>query len=814
VLHGPVLGAAIVLAVAIGVSSGLRPDETLAAALVAGSVAVLMTGARARRACLLVAVLTGAAASGALARERALASPLAAVVEALGEDTERLDAVVLLDGRLVRDAALVEGGIRTVVAVRRLRVRGDWIEAAGRAQLHIIGAVAAAGVGEWRAGRRVRVPVTLRRPRVLVNPGAPSPRRQALRRPFHVLATAKSAALADIERGAWWHEAAAALRARVRAMLARYVASPGAREGDDAAATAGAVAAAILIGDRAGLTESVTRRLQEAGTYHVIAISGGNIALVAALALFATRLVSRSARPRWVLTIAAVVAYGWVVGPEPSVTRAVAAAAVYMALRVAGLVPSPLHVVAAVAAGVALVDPLTVVDVGAWLSFGATFGIILGAGRLASRVRPGRLARPAVWLLSASVAAELALFPITAGVFARVSVAGVLLNFVAIPAMAALQLAALAVAVLGDWWPGLAAISASVVRLTADLLLGSARLIDVAPWLSWRVPPANVLWTAAYYGAVVVGLACARPPVRRAATAAAAAAALVIVTSPGLQSARPAVGQVRLTVLDVGQGDALLVQAPTGHALLVDAGGGPGSFDVGARIVAPAVWALGTRRLDWLAVTHADLDHIGGATSVVADLRPREIWEGIPVPRERRLQGVRDAGRAHAAAWRTVATGHRLDLGDLTIEVLHPPPPAWERQKVRNDDSVVLRVRYGEVEILLTGDAGAEFERAWPGTADRAAVRILKAAHHGSRTSSSAAFVEAYRPQIVLISVGRGNPFGHPAPAVLARFAAIGAEVFRTDQDGALIVETDGVLARVRALGGRAWTVGALRLSS
>jgi competence protein ComEC len=213
-------------------------------------------------------------------------------------------------------------------------------------------------------------------------------------------------------------------------------------------------------------------------------------------------------------------------------------------------------------------------------------------------------------------------------------------------------------------------------------------------------------------------------------------------------------------------------------------------------------------------VTHGDLDHIGGAPAVIADLHPREVWEGVPVPRDSSLQALRASARTRGIVWRTVRAGHALEVGGVSVEVWHPPAPDWERQRVRNDDSVVLRVRYGDVELLLTGDAGAEFERTLSDAAGLAPIRVLKAGHHGSRTSSAAAFVEAYRPHAALVSVGRGNLFGHPAPAVLARFRAIGAEVFRTDLDGFVSVETDGVSARIRTAGGRSWTLGVLRLPS
>jgi competence protein ComEC len=287
----------------------------------------------------------------------------------------------------------------------------------------------------------------------------------------------------------------------------------------------------------------------------------------------------------------------------------------------------------------------------------------------------------------------------------------------------------------------------------------------------------------------------------------------VIVSAPdAVRGVRPA-GVLRLVMLDVGQGEALLVQLPTGQALLVDAGGTPGPVDIGQRIVTPAVWAQRVRALDWLAVTHPDQDHIGGARSVASDLRPREIWEGVAVPRSASRAGLYALARARNIPWRTLRRGDAIDAGGVRLDVLHPPAPDWERQRVRNDDSIVLRLRYGRVELLLTGDAGAEFESSAPMEGRDPVVRVLKAGHHGSRTSSAEAFVRAYAPAIVLISAGRGNLFGHPAADVVERFEAAGAVVFRTDLDGAVMLETDGRFARVRARGGRTWTAGVIPLA-
>jgi competence protein ComEC len=251
----------------------------------------------------------------------------------------------------------------------------------------------------------------------------------------------------------------------------------------------------------------------------------------------------------------------------------------------------------------------------------------------------------------------------------------------------------------------------------------------------------------------------------------------------------------------------LLVQFPTGQSLLVDAGGSAGSFEIGSRVVTPALWALGVRRLDWLAVTHPDLDHVGGALAVLRDLDPREVWEGVAVPPNTERAALRQAAIDEGIVWRTVYAGHTMTIGGVSVEIRHPRAPDWERQRTRNEDSLVLRLAYGDVEIWLTGDSGVEFEReiSWPD--DRRPLRVLKVAHHGSRSSSSEAFLDGLAPDVALISAGRSNLFGHPAPDVVSRLESRHAAIFRTDRDGAVVLETDGRRVEVRTMTGRRWTL-------
>jgi competence protein ComEC len=253
-------------------------------------------------------------------------------------------------------------------------------------------------------------------------------------------------------------------------------------------------------------------------------------------------------------------------------------------------------------------------------------------------------------------------------------------------------------------------------------------------------------------------------------------------------------GMLRVTFIDVGQGDAALVRFPRGATMLLDAGGlaSASSFDIGERIVAPVLRHAGLRRLESVAITHGDLDHAGGAASIVREFRPRDVWEGVPVPRLPVLQDLRTAAADAGARWVNVQAGDLVTIDGVEIVARHPEPPDWERQAVRNDDSLVLELLWRDVSIVLTGDIGREVERRIAPSFAASPLRVVKVPHHGSLTSSSREFVDALSPSVAVISVGRGNRFGHPAPAVLERYRQAGAQIFRTDKDGAIEVATDG----------------------
>jgi len=281
---------------------------------------------------------------------------------------------------------------------------------------------------------------------------------------------------------------------------------------------------------------------------------------------------------------------------------------------------------------------------------------------------------------------------------------------------------------------------------------------------------------------------------RRAAWAALLLGALVAVAPRPIQHPRDA---LLFEVINVGQGDSLLLITPEGKTLLVDGGGfgggarqAPQEFDIGEEVVSEALWSRGIRRLDVVALSHAHSDHMGGLPAVLRNFHPNELWVGNN-PRFAAYNALLDEAAALDVRVRVLRAGELLSLGSAQISVLAPLGGYQPGAEPSNNDSVVLRAAYGATSVLLEGDAEAPIEEAMLGEQGLAST-LLKVAHHGSITSTRPEFLARVAPRWAVISCGLHNRYGHPRDEVLEELQAAGVRTFRTDLNGGLCFRLDG----------------------
>jgi competence protein ComEC len=576
------------------------------------------------------------------------------------------------------------------------------------------------------------------------------------------------------------------------------------------------LAAAMSIGLRDLVPRDVSNAFRTSGLSHVVAISGWHIAMLGAVVGGLLGGIGR--RPRTLIVLLAVIAYCIFAGASPSILRAGVMASVVLLARESGRKGSAAVGLSLTVAGMLLLDPATVSDIGFQLSVAATAGLLLWSNRASAWFRQHLPKRTPAWLLESlavSTAAQAATLPLILFQFASVSLVSPVANLLIAPLVApAMLLTALALIAGGIIGLGVPAFAFAPLSLVGSLVIGATIAIaDVCaslPLATLAIPPPLNL------GAAVAGaalLACfvmrRRPgtgtppereepsttgvPRRLAFVGAVVVLAVILIAANGT---RPD-GRLHMSVLDVGQGDAIFLQGPRGGRALIDTGPDPG------RLIAQLDQRIPSwdRRLDLVVITHPHEDHISGLAALMDRYRIGEIAEpGMigPGPGDAAFrQRLAETGRQS----RVIAAGDNLTLDGIAMDALWPVPGtvplrAPDSGAEINNLSIVLDVRFGARRMLLTGDLEEQIDSRLisAGVAsDGRRLDVLKVAHHGSATATTDAFIEALRPRVAVISVGTGNTYGHPSPATMARLTANGAEVFRTDLDGTVDISSNGI---------------------
>lgn len=728
----PPLLMALSLAAALAVTAVVRPKRVPLGALIAAAAAA-------------GAVLAADARSAY--REEALPPLLTEV-----------SGAVILEARAVADSRAVDDEMRVDVAAVRVIAHGRSRDYRGRVRVFVRNLSPDPGGTSRQVvkGDAITVWADLRPPEPVRTPGGFDQREWAMREGIHAFATCKSERLLKVtarpglERG-WIDQASDRL-----GWSWRHVEEPLNR----------AVTASMVLGDEGALDATTRDEFRAAGLLHLLVVSGSQ---VAALVIGLRRALPRGLRISWTgcaVECAVLLAYCLLAGAGDSIVRAtVMAVAFSVAVRV-DLHRSGANFLFGSAIVLLSLRPLDALDPGAQMSFAATLALVTFAGAFARRLEalkaPGLLAD----VIAATLVASVAVAPLSLLHFHRFSLIALPANLAAAPLAVVLLYASLATAALDAALPPLAPVGGWVCGVVAETLRSLAHhAAAIDP--DWRGPSPPMALVAGSIGLV------AASGWRRAVLP--LAGLLASLTMSGMPAGD---GRLHVWFLDVGQGDAILIETPAGRAAAIDAGPAFGRFDAGERVVAEALWELGHRRLAFIGVTHRHADHEGGAPFLARHFDPGRVY----VNGDSRT--LRDRGPI------TVRRGDGWTIDGVSFRVLGPDPGWPLPPGDENARSLVIEMTYGATSFLFMGDASTRSESLLEEAGRR--YDLVKVGHHGAATSSSPALVRGVRPRISVVSVGARNRFSHPSAVVVERWSRAGARVWRTDIDRTLHVVSDG----------------------
>jgi competence protein ComEC len=600
---------------------------------------------------------------------------------------------------------------------------------------------------------------------------------------------------------------------------------------------------AMLFGDRARLNRTQRVGFERTGSFHLFVVSGMHVGLLAGMVFWLTRRLKLQEWLASLVTTAITFGYALLTGFGAPVQRALFMTSVFLIARLLSRDRNVMNALGAAALAVLIWSPEALYEA----SFQMTFLAIIAIGGIAiplgdrtfipyaraaehlwdkwkdfaippreaqfrlmlrfwsetiantlggwSFYLPSLLVRGCLWALELSligVIAEMVMTLPMAFYFHRATIFAVPTNMLSVPLVAALAPIAVVTFCASLISPWLAMLPGAATALLLHGIAAVIGRISSVHAADLRVP-APAQWIAL---SAVAAWALSCWAVRRSRNWAWAATALLPVAALALlwpERALVSTGLLEVTALDVGQGDSIFIVAPDGKTMLIDAGGPVGAvteaaeassrFDIGEEVVSPYLWSRRVRRLDVVVLSHAHSDHMGGMPAVLRNFRPRELWVSIDPNSDAYRTLIKEANDLGVQV-RHLYAGDEVVWGGTLASILAPEPNYTNLGQPVNNDSLVLKLQYKKSSVLLEGDAEAPSEHSMLTHGRVTQVTLLKIGHHGSRTSTTQEFFNAAAPKDAVVSVGKGNTFGHPRYEVIERIAAARTKLYRTDEFG------------------------------
>ncbi len=553
----------------------------------------------------------------------------------------------------------------------------------------------------------------------------------------------------------------------------------------------------ILLADRSNIASEVKQAFVDTGTIHVLAVSGLHVGVVATVFYGFFGLLRLKRKPLIVATTLGLVSYMVLIGSPPSVVRSTIMAIVLLVGPFLERRTDVYQSLGVAAMMLLVADTNNLFNVGFQLSFAAVLSIVYFypffvniLNRIPERFEEIKMLNPVLKLFAVSLAAQLGTLPFTAYYFDRISIVSLFANLVVVPIVGVnvmLGFATLASSAVSSW---VAQCYAALNEWLVTFLLGFVKVAADVPYAYVQTERLGTSFPILYYLCLIGIVNISQKKVVKSTLI----ACLVVLNCLIYAELVNGTGRdLTVTAIDVGQGDALLIEFPGGTNMLVDAGPRSLNYDSGERIVAPFLRHKGVERLDAIMLSHPHSDHIGGVPYLLEHFGVARLLEPSFRGESSLYRKIHNVARSRSVPVFHYSTGDTIDIDDnARLYVLHPYAQTDSATNL-NNASIVVKLVYGATEILLTGDAELEVEKKLL-RRYAAFLRsdLLKAAHHGSSTSSSQGLVKAVRPAMTIVSVGRNNKFRHPSPSVMELFRKEAIRILRTDKEGAIVLESDG----------------------